>query len=642
MRSKLLSMEIKNLGCIGNEGLKVDLDNILCLVGDNNSGKSTVLRAYELAVGTVRYDATKDRCNYSDNDTVIEISVHIPDGVENIAEKWKEVNGDLRIVKSKWTWDITGNSTRETYDPEQKDYSPHGNAAGLDNVFASRLPKPLRISALEGPHSEFNELLRLIVEPISDRLKNSLEDAESEISKALKIFNVEAEKPVADEAKKIENYNKDISNSHASIFPNLEIDLSIGIGEFNFDPVKALIQGSNLNVKEFGQSVVWQQQGTGSQRALFWSLLQVRSKLQSLNEFKNDHQKNIITAEKAIKKLERERDRAKTEKTIESKDADIKLKLQEIEELKEMDLEAEWKNKEGEVLLPGYMLLIDEPEIALHPNGIRAASNFLYDLAKDKSWQVMLSTHSPLFVNPFEDNTTIVRLSRDYNSPTPKTYRSDTISFSEEEKDQLTLLNTYDQNLAEMFFGQYPIIVEGDTEFASFQKVMSMDLNEYPLATRPLIIRARGKFTINPIIKMLTHFKVNFSVLHDSDYPTNKAGDNNSVWKANEQILDNILEARKQGLKVIHRISIYTFEIEHGDIDISEDGNVKIPSSKNKPFIMYDRIGKDDSLRESVNDILQELIDEKSTEEPFRTDLDSTFESWRKHNNIKDSRFIKN
>src|SRR5690606_16199969 len=122
---------------------------------------------------------------------------------------------------------------------------------------------------------------------------------------------------------------------------------------------------------------------------------------------------------------------------------------------------------ENQLSLPGYMLLIDEPEIALHPNGIRAASKYLYDLSKDNSWQIMLTTHSPLFVNPFEDNTTIVRLSRNEGSPSPKTYKSETISFSEDEKQQLTLLNTFDQNLAEMFFGQYPIIVEGDTEFAS-------------------------------------------------------------------------------------------------------------------------------------------------------------------------------
>ena len=129
MRSKLLSISIKNLGCIGKEGLTVFLDNILCLVGNNNTGKSTVLRAYELAVGTEKYDIIDDPSKLSDEDTEIEISVHIPEGIGNIAEKWKLVDGDLRIVKSKWTWDNKGISNRETFDPEKGEYSSDGNAA---------------------------------------------------------------------------------------------------------------------------------------------------------------------------------------------------------------------------------------------------------------------------------------------------------------------------------------------------------------------------------------------------------------------------------------------------------------------------------------------------------------------------------
>ncbi|MCM2849168.1 ATP-binding protein [Escherichia coli] len=39
-------MTIRNIGCIANEGIDIALDNIVCLVGKNNAGKSTVLRAY--------------------------------------------------------------------------------------------------------------------------------------------------------------------------------------------------------------------------------------------------------------------------------------------------------------------------------------------------------------------------------------------------------------------------------------------------------------------------------------------------------------------------------------------------------------------------------------------------------------------
>lgn len=73
---------------------------IFSLVGDNNAGKSTVLRAYELAVGTQTHSYDKDYCKRSDQqNTYVEISVHLPEGTANIAKKWKEKQGDLLDVK---------------------------------------------------------------------------------------------------------------------------------------------------------------------------------------------------------------------------------------------------------------------------------------------------------------------------------------------------------------------------------------------------------------------------------------------------------------------------------------------------------------------------------------------------------------
>ena len=43
-RSKLVEMFVRNIGCIGPEGVSVALDDIVCIVGRNNSGKSTLLR----------------------------------------------------------------------------------------------------------------------------------------------------------------------------------------------------------------------------------------------------------------------------------------------------------------------------------------------------------------------------------------------------------------------------------------------------------------------------------------------------------------------------------------------------------------------------------------------------------------------
>lgn len=645
MRSKLLNITIANLGCIGNEGITVSLDNILCLVGDNNSGKSTILRAYELAVGAQNYSYEKDYCKRSQGEnTYIEISVHIPEGTTNIAEKWKEEQGEYLVVKSRWEWDQNGLKSRKTYDPELSDYSDDGNAAGLDNVFNSRLPVPFRIGALENPQAELKNLLKLIVDPIAENLRYKLEDKNSEISKALEVFTTHAKKPVEEHKAIIEKINERITHSHNKIFPNLSIDLSIGMSELKVDPLEALVKGSRLNIKEFENNVDWDQQGTGSQRALFWSLLQVRSRLQAVKNSKLDTEKRIKQTEKDIKKLEGERDKAKGDATKEAKEKSIGEKNIELQTLREIGPESAIDEKNNELSLPGYMLLIDEPEIALHPNGIRAASKYLYELANDDSWQVMLTTHSPLFINPFEDHTTIVRLSRTEGNPNPSTYRSDQITFTNDEIDNLKLLNSFDQNLSEMFFGQYPLIVEGDTEYAAFDKVMKMEVEKYHINCKPILIRARGKYTIIPLIKMLSHFKVNFSVLHDSDYPKNKKGNANNVWSGNLDIYNAIKNARANGIRVVHRISISTFEVAHDKIELDESGNYLSGSSKDKPWLMYQKIKDNDAVKKSVENVLDDLIDANCSEEPFdklfSESLPEKFTEWVAKNGIKDPRFV--
>lgn len=640
-----MSISIWNIGCIGNEGLTVDLDNLLCLVGDNNSGKSTVLRAYELAVGTQSYSIDKDYCKRSQGEpSAVEISVHIPEETANISEKWKEKSGDLLIVRSRWEWDETGNKTRRTFDPELGDYSDDGNAAGLDNVFNSRLPTPFRIGALENPQAELKNLLRLIVDPIAEGLKSSLENKESEISKALMAFATHAKKPVDEHKEVIEKLNKEISNSHNKIFPNLSVDLSIGMAELKVEPLEALLRGSRLSIKEYEDNVDWEQQGTGSQRALFWSLLQVRSRLQALKNAKNDADKKIKALEKDIKKLENEAEKVKTEAARENKQNLIAAKNVELRFLKELDHEKQINEKHGEIALPGYMLLIDEPEIALHPNGIRAASKYLYELAKDPSWQVMITTHSPLFIDPFEDHTTIVRLSRNEGNPSPKTYKSDAITFEPQEIENLKLLNYFDQNLSEMFFGQYPLIVEGDTEHVAFSSIMRGDADKYPLNCRPILIRARGKFTIIPLIKMLTHFKVDFSILHDSDFPRNSKGNINGVWTGNSAIYEQIQLARAAGLRVVHRTSISTFEVAHDNIVLDDNGNYLQLSSKDKPWIMHKTIVDNPKVKASVRDVLDQLLDAGCEEEPFEKafseGLVDVFKEWVRAKGIRDPRFL--
>jgi len=246
-RSKLVKMKIVNLGCIGPEGLTVELDNLLCIVGPNNTGKSSVLRAYEIAIGSDEFSKEQDLCKRaSGQPTIVEIWVHIPEGTANIAEKWKVKENGLLLVRSKWVWSEEGNWKRQryTWDPEVNNYAEDDKASGLDTVFSSRLPKPFRIGTLEDPQQEHKKLLTLILQPVADVLKNLLADEQSELSKTLKSCTNLLKQPIAEEKKKLETIKTNINNSHSKIFPNLTVDFDIDIGEIEINPLAELIRNS--------------------------------------------------------------------------------------------------------------------------------------------------------------------------------------------------------------------------------------------------------------------------------------------------------------------------------------------------------------------------------------------------------------
>lgn len=589
-------MRIVNFGCIGPEGLTIQLDNIVCLVGANNVGKSTVLRAYEAAADTLPLTSDEIHHNAGEAGATVELWVHIPQGTPNIAEKWIEEDGPLRMIRARWVWGRTGGPpVRGTWDPELGDYSTEFNASGVDAVFSSRLPRPFRIGSLEDPTEEHSHLLKLVLEPITSKLKEMKADRESPLAQSLRAVYERAAEPVAEFREQIKVVEARVNRSYQRVFRTGAIKVDIQLGEVAFNPEKSLLEASTVNIEEGtgeqARAVRWRLQGTGSQRALFWSMLEVRSELRRQADQKSAEAKRRQELEKKIKKAESDRDKAKEPSKRERYQAALDQLQEEL---------AGRETNEGEgVNLPGYMLLIDEPETALHPGAVRAAKAHLYSLARDAGWQVMLSTHHPAFVDPLEDHTTIVRMHRDSTTATPNTYRSDDAAFEGTEKECLRQFLAFDLTLAEMFFGSHPIIVEGDTEYAAFVEVMRHMPEEFPVESRPLILRAGGKATMPLIIRMLAQFRMNMTVLHDIDAPNLKSDSSkrNPAFGANGSIVMAVEEARAAGVKVRHRCSCPEFERQHGFE----------PAKKDKPFRVWKTIESDEAKRDAIASLLREL-----------------------------------
>ena len=228
-RSKLLRMTIRNIGCIGNEGVDIALDNIVCLVGKNNAGKSTVLRAYELAKGSVSFDPTHDRHQHAQPEQPSEVllEVHIPRGIGNVDDRWKQERDEFLVVKSRWQWCAPDfQKVRTTWDPAGGDgqgcWAEDGKAGGADPVFGSRLPRPLRIGSLEDAAKTEELLLKLALSPLFMELEKARSNPESDLAKAIESVSSSMNALSEQHQEHFNGIAGKVSTGFKSIFPRLD------------------------------------------------------------------------------------------------------------------------------------------------------------------------------------------------------------------------------------------------------------------------------------------------------------------------------------------------------------------------------------------------------------------------------------
>lgn len=433
-----------------------------------------------------------------------------------------------------------------------------------------------------------------------------------------------ANEPVAEYQADIERVGVQVRDGFKGVFPEFDIKIKVAMEGISIDAQKSLTAGSSIRFIETASETGIEQQGTGSRRAMFWSLLQVRNGIVR-------EQKAMEETQKQISKLVAAREKEQQKQ---------KPNLQKIEDLDReiQTLEETAGSVADQFALPGYILLIDEPENALHPMAVRAAREHLYTLAEDPDWQVMLSTHSPYFIDPLQDHTTILRLERIGQKTTPCTFRTSTVQFSAEDRSNLRALIQLDSALAEMFFGSYPIIVEGDTELASF--IAAVVENDEPLARQVTLVPARGKALVAPLVRLLTHFRIPFGVIHDTDSPLRTDGKRNGAWTENQTITQAISQARAQKIEVRHRVSVPDFERRLGGLE----------ETKDKPIRAYRKVSEQASCKAEVKQLFTDLYNSANHQpiegltldsgpEEVLTAIGKTVRNWAEKESPGDPRF---
>lgn len=197
-RPRLIKLIIKNFRCIGTIPVTIDLDDIVVLVGPNNVGKSSVLKAYEIimsegsAAGNLSIDDFPS--GKVDPNALPEIELHTVVYDNSPGPEWidKTQSGEM-LVKELWRWPAPGAPVRRGYNVQEKRWAteedkekvPWG-AAGVAN---SRRPQPHRVDAFASPDDQAGEIVSLLMTAIKDRVKShqadSKADKESDFAKLL-------------------------------------------------------------------------------------------------------------------------------------------------------------------------------------------------------------------------------------------------------------------------------------------------------------------------------------------------------------------------------------------------------------------------------------------------------------------------
>lgn len=202
-------------------------------------------------------------------------------------------------------------------------------------------------------------------------------------------------------------------------------------------------------------------------------------------------------------------------KLVELRTAEAKAKQAEAKAKEAAALQDEPKPAEVEVAKRSYLLLFEEPELFLHPDAQRILFDALGKFSGDH--HVVVTTHSPLFLGP-EATATFVRISKHTDMAFPKPYSiAHPVDLSVlGQKDAFQIICFENNNAA--FFAKKIVLVEGDSDQIIFPHIAQLLDPSWTCARHSVaFVQIGGKGSIRRYREFFALFKVAVYVVADLD-----------------------------------------------------------------------------------------------------------------------------
>jgi predicted ATP-dependent endonuclease of OLD family len=353
---KIKSLTVHNFRSIKHT--KVDLNDYTCFVGANNSGKTNLMNAIRVFYEDIKYNESTDfpKFNTEDQESWIEIEYQLSDDeFNNLRNEYKNENKTLKVRK------YLKSDQKDKVKTNQSNIYAYENGVlsnnlfyGARNVSESKLGKLIYIPELATTDDTLKlsgpSPLRDLITFIMNKVVKTSSSFDN-LNKAFDTFNKDFQNEASQDGFSLNLLRKDINEN----LKEWGIEFNLNIKSIKpEDIIKNLVSHSALD-KNLDKDIDIKYFGQGLQRHLIYTLLKLSTKY------------------------------------------------------------SDKKSYEKKEFAPDFtLILFEEPEASLHPNQQELLNYSLRKLAKDEGQQIILTTHSPIFVSKnIEEITSIIRFKRE-------------------------------------------------------------------------------------------------------------------------------------------------------------------------------------------------------------------------------------
>lgn len=180
-----------------------------------------------------------------------------------------------------------------------------------------------------------------------------------------------------------------------------------------------------------------------------------------------------------------------------------------------------WLSNREDDHVRSLIVCFEEPEIYLHPSAANQMRDTIYELSGHES-QIVATTHSPFIIDLARKPKQILNsLHCDTNGvvSSPFNVTAAYLALEDDAKAYVKMLLRVDDHVARVFFTKHVIIVEGDTEEVVIKETLKRLPKEryLKIVSDFEIVKARGKAAIIGLVKYLVAMGISPIVIHDRD-----------------------------------------------------------------------------------------------------------------------------